>query len=29
MTYVTLTIHVFGFVITVRVKKENRHSAKK
>ena len=25
---ITLTIHLFGYVITIRVKSENRHSAK-
>ena len=25
---ITLTLHIFGFVITIRVKSENRHSAK-
>jgi len=25
---ITLTFHVFGFTVTVRVKSDNRHSAK-
>ncbi len=25
---ITLTLHIFGFVITIKVKRENRHSAK-
>ena len=25
---ITLTVHIFGVVITIRVKRENRHSAK-
>jgi len=25
---ITLTLHILGFVITIKVKSENRHSAK-
>ena len=25
---ITLTLYIFGFVVTIRVKSENRHSAK-
>ena len=25
---ITLTVHIFGVVITIKVKRENRHSAK-
>ena len=25
---ITITLHIFGYVVTIRIKSENRHSAK-